>query len=103
MITPMIIQPFAENAIWHGLANKEERHTKTNIPKTVDSLFLYSGRYWRRKAKVAEFKKHSKTKRESKGIKITEARLSQLSHNKRLTGYKIIDLFDENDEGWIGE
>ncbi len=100
LIPPMIIQPFIENAIWHGLANKKEgeRQLTLRLIKNNASLLCIVEDNGVGRAKVAELKEHAKIKRESKGVKITEDRLNQLSLANAFTGYKIIDLYNDKNE-----
>ena len=95
----LILQPFIENAIWHGLSSKkknmkvdiivdyaEQSHVKITI--TDNGI----GR-----AKSLEINKNRLHKKESLGIKLTEERLFNFSkdyeNNYDLT---FIDLHDEN-------
>ena len=40
-VPPLIIQPYAENAIWHGLMHKEEKgHLSIEVEQDNDHLFL---------------------------------------------------------------
>ena len=105
LIPPMIIQPFIENAIWHGLINKKdgERNLTVQLYKNSSSLICTVQDNGVGREKVTELKKQAGHKRESKGVKITEARLNQLSHanatasdGKVFSGYKITDLYDAN-------
>ncbi len=97
MIPPMLLQPFIENAIWHGLMQKRTKGTITvdirkenekflNISITDDGI----GR-----EKAAEMKSKSATHR-SHGMKVTSERI-EMMNKLNSTGAKvhIIDLKDE--------
>jgi LytS/YehU family sensor histidine kinase len=39
-VPPLIIQPYAENAIWHGLMNKKDKgHLEISVYREKDNLF----------------------------------------------------------------
>lgn len=93
-IPTMLIQPFVENSILHGLSPLKDKSGKLNISisKTNDSYVC----------KIEDngvgrtFNKTSK-KHNSMGIKITEERIQNISkiHGKEAK-FTIIDNFDEN-------
>jgi hypothetical protein len=97
MIPPMLLQPFIENAIWHGLMQKrtkgtitvdirKENETFLNISITDDGI----GR-----EKAAEFKSKSATHR-SHGLKVTSERIEMMNKlNSTGAHVNIIDLQDE--------
>jgi LytS/YehU family sensor histidine kinase len=95
-IPPLIIQPFAENAIWHGLNNKPNKGLlKIEIQEINENCISISiiddgiGR------KAAALLKKEQLKHKSYGIDITINRL-QLVNSKN--NYRIIDLSDDNDK-----
>ncbi|MDC7999764.1 histidine kinase [Aequorivita todarodis] len=95
LIPPMIVQPFIENAIWHGLMHKEDNRNLSieflRKNKTVQCIITDNG-IGRKMAQEITKNKPLKT---SLGIKITHERLKKLSelYNLKST-FKIIDLFD---------
>ena len=97
MIPPMLLQPFVENAIWHGLMQKEGEGTITVEIKKENEEFLNIsitdngiGR-----EKAAELKSKSATHK-SHGLKVTSQRI-EMMNKLNSTGAKvsIIDLKDE--------
>jgi len=78
----MVIQPFVENAIWHGLRHKKER-SKGQISISMEqdhnqlTCFIEDNGVGREKA--AELQKKTVWKSKSLGLKITEERLKLLS------------------------
>jgi tetratricopeptide (TPR) repeat protein len=96
-IPPLLLQPFCENAIWHGLMNKDgegrldiELSTENN---TLNCVVTDNG-VGRKKAE--EIKSKSAEKEKSMGLKITTDRLSLLNSEKGMsTYYTIDDLQDE--------
>ncbi len=97
MIPPMLLQPFVENAIWHGLMQKEGEGTITIEIKKQDEDFLNIsitddgiGR-----EKAAELKSKSATYK-SHGLKVTSQRIEMMNKlNSSGAKVLIIDLQDE--------
>ncbi|MFT3826667.1 MAG: histidine kinase [Chitinophagaceae bacterium] len=97
VIPPLLLQPFCENAIWHGLMHKEG-HGKLSIEFTMKRQTLYCkitdngiGR-----AKAAEVRNHATEKVKSLGLKLTTERLALFNENKEVeTFYDIEDVIDE--------
>ena len=98
-IPPLLLQPFCENAIWHGLMNKEG-HGRLDIELSMEDNILNCvirdngvGR-----EKAEELKSKTAEKEKSMGLKITTERLALLNREKGLnTFYEIEDLKDENE------
>jgi LytS/YehU family sensor histidine kinase len=98
MIPPMLLQPFVENAIWHGLMQKEgagmitieirtENEEFLNISITDDGI----GR-----EKAAELKSKSASHK-SHGLKVTSRRIEMMNRlNSTGARVNIFDLKDEN-------
>lgn len=97
-IPPMLIQPYAENAIWHGFMHKrEEGHLRIFIEQKEQErirIFIEDDGIGRDKSR-----KISPKGRASFGIKITEERLASfaLLHNAPFN-VNIIDMKDTNGE-----
>lgn len=94
MIPPLIVQPYIENAIWHGLLHKSEGG-KLLIYFTLVEKFLHIsiqdngiGR-----TKSQEFKAKTNIKRKSHGMEITKNRLYYHNANNSV---EIIDLIERN-------
>jgi tetratricopeptide (TPR) repeat protein len=76
-VPPLIIQPYAENAIWHGLMHKKEKgHLEIELYQQEDILYckIIDDGIGRKKA--AEVKSKSASTHKSMGIKITEGRIA---------------------------
>ena len=92
----MLIQPFVENAVLHGIAPKEEKgHIEIKfevIQKQLKCTVKDDG-IGRRKARQIDKMKHHR----SSGVSITQERLMILNNAKQLQGcFEIIDLEDES-------
>ncbi len=91
-IPPLIIQPFVENAIWHGLHNKKENghifirvdeKDKNQLSVTVEDNGI--GR------KASSLLKKQQLNHKSYGIEITMNRLQLLNEHN---GVEVIDLYN---------
>jgi sensor histidine kinase YesM len=100
MVPALILQPFIENAIWHGIMPKEEGGVlHVNISKKKDKIFCVVedngiGRKVSVQNKFDGFPSH-----ESKGVCLTQSRL-ELSNalNQRNATVEIIDKTTDNNE-----
>jgi LytS/YehU family sensor histidine kinase len=100
-VPPLILQPFAENAIWHGLMHKKEGGellvTVTQEDEMLCCTIMDNGIG---RVKAAALKSKSASYKKSMGIQITEARLQMLhGGNKGRELFRITDLKNEAGEG----
>ncbi len=104
-IPPLLLQPFAENAIWHGLMHLPDRQGGKqekgflNFDFDAEKKFLIciiiDNGVGRTQAKLLKSK--SAEKQKSMGLKITTERLSLLNNNSNeQTFFTIEDLMDDN-------
>ena len=101
-IPPLLIQPYVENAIWHGLMHKETGGNISVIVDTGDTDGLLKititddgiGR-----TKAAELKSKSAVKQKSFGMRVTSERIALINQlfNTNTT-VQIIDLLHKNGE-----
>jgi streptogramin lyase len=84
-VPPLILQPYVENAIWHGLMHKEERG-KLDIEVSEEDDHLYfkitDNGIGREKARALASK--SATKHKSMGLRITAHRIAMLQNAETL-------------------
>jgi len=91
----MVLQPFVENAIWHGLLHKESKGLLTiDITEEDDYLHCSITDNGVGREKSLKLQKQSGFKKKSMGIKITTDRLKLLTRQKINEVIKIIDLKD---------
>lgn len=96
-IPPLILQPFVENAIWHGLLSspKETKIVKINITtlKGTIMIAIEDNGIGRKQANELSIKKLYK----SMGIYLTKERIKLYNHNyKNILNFDIIDKIDNN-------
>lgn len=98
-IPPMLIQPYIENAIWHGLMYKEDglRKVVLRVEHKDDCLTITVQDNGVGRAKAMELgARHARKKTQSVGMKITEDRIEII--NKLYdanTKVEILDLYDD--------
>jgi sensor histidine kinase YesM len=100
-IPPLLLQPFVENAIWHGLMHKEEGGTIVIDVATDDFALLRvtvtDNGVGRQRA--AEFKSKTATKNKSFGMKVTAERIELINQLYKIeTQIQIIDLKNTDGE-----
>jgi tetratricopeptide (TPR) repeat protein len=98
LMPPMLLQPFVENSIIHGISNKAGGIIKINVTREGNMIRCVvedngDGRKASVKLNVAR-----EVKRESLGVKITQERLQIIDKLKKVkTAIFITDLADIND------
>jgi putative methionine-R-sulfoxide reductase with GAF domain len=99
-VPPLIIQPYVENAIWHGLLHKQTvGHLHIHFSMSGSSLQCVIKDNGVGREKANELRSKSVTTKKSLGMKLTEDRLALLNkHAQRNASINIIDLKDERGE-----
>lgn len=78
-VPPLIIQPYAENAIWHGLMHKEDKgHLAIEVSQEKDQLFVKITDDGIGRKQAAGLASKSATRHKSMGLKITADRIAML-------------------------
>ncbi len=96
-IAPMLIQPYIENAIWHGLMHKNEKGIlKIKIDKQNNSLICVIEDNGVGRKEAAELKSKSSTHK-SFGMQITKNRIEAVNKLYNINAsVEIEDLFSDN-------
>ena len=102
-VPPLIIQPYAENAIWHGLMHKEEKgHLGIDIIQEQDHLiFKIKDDGIGRKQSAATTSKTA-TKHKSLGLKITADRIAMMQRSKNGQSPVVINDLENTDGSAAG-
>ena len=94
-IPPLLLQPFAENAIWHGLMNKKGQgmlEVSFELDSNVLNCYITDNGIGRQKAETLKSK--SAEKQKSMGMQITADRLALFNNDNEQTIFSVEDLVD---------
>ncbi len=95
-IPPLILQPFVENALWHGLSRKKGKK-EIKITVSINDTWLIcditDNGIGRKKA--GEYKNSSTAIHQSRGIEITRKRLIDFNEDQLVTPIEFFDLYDD--------
>ena len=102
LLPSMLLQPYVENALWHGLMHKEgDRTLKITIRLLNEEVFqcIIEDNGIGREKSFALKAQQSKTKRhQSKGLRISQDRIEVLQKQGYHATLQIIDQCDQNGE-----
>lgn len=91
-VPPLIIQPYIENGIWHGLMHKKEKgHLEVTLYQEKDILFCKITDDGIGRKRAAELKSKSGSIHKSMGMRITADRIAMLQEQDK-TSITINDL-----------
>lgn len=99
VIPSMLLQPFVENALWHGLMHKEgARNLKLAFRKVSEEVFecIIDDNGIGRKRSLEQKAQQSKNRHESKGLAITTDRINLLRKQGYHANLEIIDKIDKH-------
>jgi len=93
-VPPLILQPYVENAIWHGLMHKEEKgQLDIEISQENDHLYFKVADNGIGRKKASELASKSATRHKSAGLRITANRIAMIQKANGLESpVKINDL-----------
>jgi tetratricopeptide (TPR) repeat protein len=99
LVPSLLIQPFIENAIIHGMAHSDEENLHLTVIVSLEKekikYTIQDNGIGRQKAKV--YNMQNKPYHKSVGLKITEERLNIFNHQHENNGAILItDLYDED-------
>ncbi len=97
LIPPLLLQPFVENAIWHGLANsdKEEKYCKIEGVKNNGTIALFIKDNGVGRKITKQLNENKPNKHSSFGMKITDERVNLYNAFNDDTIH--IEIIDEED------
>ena len=97
-IPSMMIQPYIENAIWHGLLHKEGMGNLTiKFKKEGEALRVEIDDDGVGRAKAEELRSKQSLKRKSYGIQVTQHRINVINRQENVkASVRIIDKVDES-------
>jgi len=90
-VPPLLLQPYVENAVWHGLMHKKEKgHLSVSIQQKHKRLFCNITDDGVGRKKAAEVEQKSATYRPM-GMRITADRIALLQHQKHWSNFITIN------------
>jgi ligand-binding sensor domain-containing protein len=95
-IPPLILQPFVENSLWHGLSRKQgDKEIKITVSTEGGWLVCDITDNGIGREKAEEWKKNSEEFHQSKGIEITRKRLIDFNGDDLVSPIEFFDLYDD--------
>lgn len=99
-VPSLVIQPFVENAIVHGIAHSHEKELELSVSAVLEGENIkYTiqdngvGRI-----KAGEYNLQNKPGHKSIGLQITTERIAHFNHKEKNDSVKIIDLYNDRHE-----
>ncbi|WP_353720682.1 histidine kinase [Dyadobacter sp. 676] len=101
LLPSMLLQPYVENAIWHGLMHKDGyRELKISFDRIDEEVFkctIDDNGIGRRKSFEIKQKNAHTKRHKSKGLQIAKDRLDLIDRQGQHASVEIIDKYDCND------
>ena len=100
-IPPLLLQPFVENAIWHGLANseKEDKMCRINISRKNGSILMQIKDNGVGRRESARINANKMNRHNSHGLKITDDRVTLFNNLSKSTLHiEVQDVKDKDNE-----
>lgn len=97
LVPPMILQPFVENALWHGLAHKDEgepRYLRIHVKEKRDVVVCTIEDNGVGRERAEQLSGHPMKGKEQSGIRLAQNRLRMLDRNGTGSLIRIMDLKD---------
>jgi LytS/YehU family sensor histidine kinase len=95
-IPPLILQPFVENALWHGLSRKEgEKEISISVSLEGNWLICDITDNGIGREKAQQWKNHSIAIHQSRGIDITRKRLIDYNEDNLVIPVEFFDLYSD--------
>jgi len=92
-VPPLIIQPYVENAIWHGLMHKRDKgNLDIEVSRTGETLICKVIDNGVGRTAAEEMKRESRPRHKSMGIEMTESRIAMSETNGGGRSVEIKDL-----------
>jgi LytS/YehU family sensor histidine kinase len=98
-VPSLLIQPYVENAVVHGLANsnRDGLYLAVNIVLEGDHIKYTIEDNGIGREKSSEYRRYNKPHHKSVGLKISEDRIGMYNQTQGINGHAVItDLFDKN-------
>lgn len=100
VVPSLIIQPYVENAIVHGIAHSRDEQLELKVSAVLDGdnikYTIEDNGVGREKA--AEYNRQNKPGHKSVGLQITAERISNFNHDSKSNPVQVIDLYNANHE-----
>jgi len=98
----MLLQPYVENALWHGLMHKDEERTLSicfkSISEDIFQCVIDDNGIGRKKSFELKYKQSKAKRHESKGLSISKDRIDVLQRQGHHASIEIIDKYDDAGE-----